>query len=401
MADRFSRDARVMQPSPIRTLAKITADEKIISLAGGHPSADSFPMDEIRDVLAGFAEKATSATFQYGQTAGRMELREEVAGIITERGIEASAADVLLCSGSQRGLDLIGRVLLDPGDTILVEVPTYPGAVACFRNLQAEMVGIPQDEHGLRNDALQRTLERLRQDRRRPKLLYTIPNFQNPSGATLARERREELVEICQREGVYILEDDPYGELYFDEADRPNMRPLAAVNKGEVIYLASFSKILAPGLRTAFIHAQPDILERLELAAQASDLCSGTLDQALVLELIRRGSLSSSIGRIRGLYKEKADALLKALEREMPTEANWNKPRGGFFLWMRLPDSVDTEKMLKKAIKRGVAYVPGVHFCVDGSGSDALRLCFSKEPPERLDAGAALLAETIKEQLAG
>ena len=401
MADRFSRDARVMQPSPIRALAKITADEKIISLAGGHPSADSFPMDEIRSVLARFAASATPATFQYGQTAGRAELRAAIAGILKERGIEAAAGDNMLCSGSQRGLDLIGRVLLDPGDTILVEVPTYPGAVACFRNLQAEMVGIPQDEDGLRTDALQRTLERLRQDHRRPKFLYTVPNFQNPSGATLSRGRREELAEVCQREGVFIVEDDPYGELYFDEADRPKMLPIAALGKAEVIYISSFSKILAPGLRTAFIHAPADILERLELAAQASDLCSGTLDQALVLELVEGGALARSIGRIRGLYKSKAEALLTALEREMPDGVEWNKPAGGFFLWMRLPDTFNCEAMLSEAIERGVAYVPGKHFCVDGSGADALRLCFSKEPPERLDRGATLLAETIKAELAG
>jgi 2-aminoadipate transaminase len=222
-----------------------------------------------------------------------------VKGILAERGIEVPIERVLLCSGSQRGLDLIGRVLLDPGDTILVEVPTYPGAIACFRNLQAEMVGIPQDENGIRTEILQKTLERLRQDRRRPKLLYTIPNFQNPSGATLSSERRAELAEIAAREGLYVIEDDPYGELYFDDADKDQMRPVTAHGTEELIYLSSFSKILAPGLRTAFMTGSKELIEVIELAAQASDLCSSTLDQKIVLELIRGGHLSRSIKRIR------------------------------------------------------------------------------------------------------
>jgi len=389
-----------MQPSPIRALAKVTADARIISLAGGHPSPDAFPLENIRALMAEMSSSLTSDALQYGLTAGNPDLRREVAGIMSDRGVTTSEEEILLCSGSQRGLDLIGRVLLDPGDTILVEVPTYPGATACFRNLQVEMVGVSQDENGLRIDLLKRTLERLREDHRRPKLVYTIPNFQNPSGATLSLERREELAEIAEREGLYIIEDDPYGELYFEAGERQSMKPVAAQGKGEVIYISSFSKILAPGLRTAFIRASSDLLGTIELAAQASDLCSGTLDQYIVLELIRRGDLDQVLERIRHLYKERAQALQTALERSMPEGVEWNRPRGGFFLWVRLPDSLDTEKMLEDAVARGVAYVPGKHFCVDGSGVNEMRLCYSKESPDRLAAGAALLAETIKDWLA-
>jgi len=400
LASRLSRDARAMQPSPIRALAKVTADARIISLAGGHPSPDAFPLENIRALMAEMSSSLTSDALQYGLTAGNPDLRREVAGIMSDRGVTTSEEEILLCSGSQRGLDLIGRVLLDPGDTILVEVPTYPGATACFRNLQVEMVGVSQDENGLRIDLLKRTLERLREDHRRPKLVYTIPNFQNPSGATLSLERREELAEIAEREGLYIIEDDPYGELYFEAGERQSMKPVAAQGKGEVIYISSFSKILAPGLRTAFIRASSDLLGTIELAAQASDLCSGTLDQYIVLELIRRGDLDQVLERIRHLYKERAQALQTALERSMPEGVEWNRPRGGFFLWVRLPDSLDTEKMLEDAVARGVAYVPGKHFCVDGSGVNEMRLCYSKESPDRLAAGAALLAETIKDWLA-
>ncbi|HUX08384.1 MAG TPA: PLP-dependent aminotransferase family protein [Acidobacteriota bacterium] len=399
MGNRLSRDAKAMRPSPIRALAKITADKRIISLAGGHPSPDSFPVDDIGKVIADLSRSISARELQYGMTAGNLDLRREIVGILAERGVDTALEQVFLCSGSQRGLDLIGRVLLDPGDTILVEIPTYPGAIACFRNLQAEMVGVPQDENGLKTDVLQKTLEKLRQDHRRPKLIYTIPNFQNPSGATMSVERRAELAEIAAREGLYVLEDDPYCDLYFHENVRDSLRPVAALGKGEVIYLSSFSKILAPGLRTAFISGPKDLIEIIELAAQASDLCSSTLDQNIVLELIRNGALKHSIGRIRQLYEGRATALLAALKASMPQSVEWNEPRGGFFLWVRMPDSIDAEEMLERAVKRGVAYVPGAHFCVDGSGRSEMRLCYSKESPERLREGAELLAQTIKETL--
>jgi 2-aminoadipate transaminase len=399
LTNRISRDAKAMRPSPIRALAKVTADSRIISLAGGHPATDSFPLEDISKVLAVISSSLTAGELQYGQTAGNAELRKEVVGILAERGIEVPTEQVLLCSGSQRGLDLIGRVLLDPGDTVLVEVPTYPGAIACFRNLQAEMVGIPQDDDGLRTDVLKKAIERLRKDRRRPKLLYTIPNFQNPSGTTLSMERRSEMAEISAREGFYIVEDDPYGELYFDDADKGLMRPITAFGKGESIYISSFSKILAPGLRTAFLTAPKELLNLIELAAQASDLCSSTLDQKIVLELIRGGQLRESIQRIRELYKSRASAILQALKERMPKGVTWNTPRGGFFLWLRLPDLIDSAEMLEEAIKRGVAYVPGTSFCVDGSGKSDMRLCYSKESAERLNQGVSLLAETIEARL--
>lgn len=399
MGNRLSRDARAMRPSPIRALAKVTAEKRIISLAGGHPSPDSFPIDDVSEVIAKISKSLSAQQLQYGLTLGNLDLRKETAGILAERGIKTDLANVMLCSGSQRGLDLIGRVLLDPGDTILVEIPTYPGAIACFRNLQVEMVGVPQDEHGLKTDVLQKTLDKLRQDHRRPKLLYTIPNFQNPSGTTMSVERRAELAEITAREGLYVLEDDPYGDLYFNEDEKDSLKPVAALGKGEVVYISSFSKILAPGLRTAFINGPKELIDMLDLAAQASDLCSSTLDQAIVYELVRSGALKRSIDRIRKLYRDRAEVFLKALEKSMPDDVLWNKPRGGFFLWAKVPNSIDAEEMLEDAIKRGVAYVPGVHFCVDGSGKNEMRLCYSKEPAERLREGAGLLADTITQAL--
>jgi len=399
MEELFSRDAGAMRPSPIRALAKITADPVIISLAGGHPSPDAFPLGRIGEILAGMANNLDPASLQYGPTAGNAELRREIVGLLGGRGIAAGDEEVILCSGSQRGLDLLGRVLLDPGDAVLIEVPSYPGAIACFRNLRARLVGVQQDEDGLRIDELESVLRGLRDEGVRPKLLYTVPTFQNPSGATLAADRRLELLEISRREGFMILEDDPYSELYFDEGGADGIRPIAAADAGDVIYLSSFSKILSPGLRTAFIRGPRELIARVELAAQACDICSSSLDQQIVLELCRGDFLPQHLAGVRRLYSEHGEALLAALDESMPQGVEWNRPRGGFFLWMRLPERIDAEEMLGLAIERGVAYVSGRHFCVDGSGRNALRLTFSKESPERLQEGAKILANVIRDEL--
>jgi 2-aminoadipate transaminase len=397
--DLFSKDARAMAPSAIRALSKVTADPAIISLAGGHPSADSFPAEEVKRILAELSRELDVGVLQYGATAGHPGLRREILGILTERGIRARGEELILCSGSQRGLDLLGRVLLDPGDAVLIEVPSYPGAIACFRNLRVEMTGVPMDGQGLMVDRLEEVLHRFRGQGRRVKLLYTIPNFQNPSGATLSLQRRAAVAELARREGFLILEDDPYGELYIEDGEREKLRPIASISGSPVVYISSFSKILAPGLRTAFIWGPPAIISKLELAAQASDLCSSTLDQRIIYEYCRTGGLARALPRIRTLYREHGEALLAALEENMPQGVEWNRPRGGFFLWMRLPAGLDADAMLQAAIARKVAYVPGRPFCVDGSGANELRLSFSKEPPERLRLGAQALAETIREHI--
>lgn len=397
----FSRDAEAMKVSPIRALAKVTADSSMISLAGGFPSPESFPIREIKEILFGITGDLKPGVLQYGQTLGYDGLRNEVVNIMKKRGVASKLDEVMICSGSQRGLDLIGRILLDPDDIVIVEVPSYPGAITCFRNLRARMVGVPQDSGGMRVDLLEETLERLGPEGKRVKLIYTIPNFQNPSGATLAPDRRRDLIELAHREELLILEDDPYGELYFREQDRELLRPLAAMTSDRLVYISSFSKILAPGLRTAFIRGPVEIISRLEMAAQASDICTSTLDQQIIYEYCRRGLVEKSMDKIRSLYRRNGATLLTALEKTMPEGAEWNEPRGGFFMWMRLPEVINTEEMLQEALKRNVAYVPGKPFCVDGSGSNELRLTFSRETPERLEEGAQKLAETIKEQLAG
>jgi len=351
----FSYDARTMRPSPIRELARLAEDPSIVNLAGGRPSTEAFPLEEIRGVLASLATSLPAEVLQYGRTAGDEELRAEAIGLMAERGITAADDEVILTNGSQRALDLIGRVLLDPEDVVITERPTYAGAIACFRNLRARLVGVEMDGDGVRLDRLEQVLAKLNRDGGRVKLLYLIPTFQNPSGVTLAADRRKELVAVAEREGFVILEDDPYSELFFEGEAPP--RPLAALSSN-VIYLSNFSKILAPGFRTAFLRGPAELIRRIEIAAQASDLSPGTLDQRLILELSRSGVLKRSIEGARAFYMRQRDILLAALEEFMPAFVEWDKPKGGFFTWLRLPKGISSKKLLDKAIDQGVAFVP-------------------------------------------
>ena len=389
----LSRDARRMRPSPIREVAKIARDPRIVNLAGGQPSAEAFPLEEIKGALSELVAKLPPEVLRYGLTAGDTELRDEAVRIMAERSIEADPDEVILTNGSQRALDLIGRVLLDPGDVVLTELPTYAGAIACFRNLRARLEGIEMDADGMRVDRLERRIARLKAEGVRIKLLYTIPTFQNPSGATLSPERREEIAKIAERENLVVLEDDPYSSLFFDDKEPP--APLAAISR-RTVYLASFSKILAPGLRTAFVRGPRELVRKVELAAQASDLSSGTLDQRLILELCRSGVLRNSIEKARLFYREQRDYLLKALDELMPKGIKWAVPKGGFFTWVTLTGDINSEGLLGKAVEQGVAYVPGPHFCVDGSNAGSLRLCYSEESPKRIKQGVAALSTAIR-----
>lgn len=393
----LSGDARRMEPSPIRELAKRLRGSDIISLAGGQPSPEAFPLEEIRQVLLEFVGTLQPEVLQYGRTAGNEELREYAVRILSGKGIGASVENVVLCNGSQRGLDLVGRIVLDPGDVVVMEVPTYSGAIACFRNLQAELVGIAQDAEGMRTGDLERTVKKLQSAGKRVKLVYTIPTFQNPSGATMSAARRAELVEMARSAGLLILEDDPYSDLFFDEAFSPErLPPVAGIDPSRVAYLSTFSKVLAPGLRTAFMHGPPWLMRKIELAAQASDLSAGTLDQRFIVELCRSGVLTRSIEKARELYSSHCRALQDALTEFMPAAVTWSRPHGGLFMWVELPEKTDALKMLDEALETGVAYVPGSCFCVDGSGGNALRLCFAEQPPKSLRLGAAALATTLR-----
>jgi 2-aminoadipate transaminase len=309
---------------------------------------------------------------------------------------------LLVTTGSQQGLDLVARVLLDPHDVILVELPSYTGAISAFRNVQAELVGVHQEVDGVDLAALDDTHQRLQREGRRARILYVVPNFQNPTGLLISLKKRAALLEWAERRDVLIVEDDPYRDLYFeDSASAADVRPIRADDvSGRVVYLSSFSKTLAPGFRVAWIDAAPPLAAKFEIAKQAADLCTGALDQRVIYEACRRGILDRQAPMLRAHYQQKRDVMAAALRREFASDLSWPDPRGGFFLWAALPHGLDADQMVPRAVENGVIYVSGDAFFVNGSGREFIRLSFSAPSPERIEEGVRRLARTVREELA-
>lgn len=370
---------RRLQPNAIRKLTLLLGSKEVISLAAGAPSFETFPLEELAEIAARVIRERGQFALQYGPTRGQSGLVEAVADLLRSRGIEGcKPSQIVMTTGSQQGLDLIARVILDPGDVALVELPSYIGGIISLHNAQAEMVGVRQDDGGIVISDLRAKIERLRSEGRRVKCIYTIPNFQNPSGVTLAAERRKELIEIADENDLLIIEDDAYFDLYFTE-DASRLVPLAALRPDRVVYLGTFSKTLAPGLRTAWLRAPEEIAAKVELAKEGADLSSSVLDQSIVLEAIREGLIERRLPDLRKFYQTRCAAMLDALDRFAPAGSRWTKPIGGFFILMELAAGTDATAMLPDAIESGVAYVPGQPFFVDGGGANTLRLAYSKE----------------------
>lgn len=382
----LSAMGRALYPNAIRKLTLLLGRREVISFAPGAPSAETFPTEEMAEIAAQVIRARGPVALQYGPTRGQNSLVEAVVAILQSRGIESAQwSEVVITSGSQQGLDLISRVLIDPGDVAMVELPSYIGALIALHNSRAETVGVRQDEGGIVTSDLREKLDRARATGRRVKCIYTIPNFQNPSGVTMAAERRKELVEIADEYDLLIIEDDAYFDLYFNEDARP--LPLAALRPDRVVYLGSFSKVLAPGLRTAYLRAPEKIAGKVEIAKEAMDISSSVLDQAIVTEVIRQGLIEKRLPELRAFYKGRASAMLDALETHAPASSRWTRPLGGFFILMELAREISATEILPQAIEKGVAYVPGQPFFIDESGDNTLRLAFSKEPPERIREG--------------
>jgi 2-aminoadipate transaminase len=339
---------------------------------------------------------------QYGPTRGFRPLLDAIIGIMDARGVKTSVEQLLVTTGSQQGLDLVARVLLDPGDVVLVELPTYTGAITAFGNVQASMVGVPQEADGIDLDALDATWLRLVAEGRRVRVLYLVPNFQNPTGLLIGLEKRRRLLEWAERRNVLLVEDDPYRELYFeDSASEADVRPIRAEDAGgRVVYLSSFSKTLAPGYRVAWIDAPPALAAKFEIAKQAEDLCTGALDQRVVYEACRRGLLARQLPKLRRHYQEKRDVMVEALRSEFGETVTWPAPRGGFFLWATLPGLIDTDAMIVRAVENGVIYVAGEAFFVSPAGRNFIRLAFSAASHEKIREGVARLAKTVRGELA-
>lgn len=385
----FSRDAQSFRPSAIRAFAKLINDPNIISFAGGVPNPETFPAERIAEIAAKVVRERRTIALQYGPTRGLPGLCDSIAKICRERGIECSADDVIVTTGSQQALDLIAHTILDPGDVVAVELPTYIGGSASFFARSAELVGVQQDDEGIVPESLREVASRTR-----IKLLYTIPNFQNPSGRLMTQARRDAVLAIANEFDFLVIEDDPYGELvYVDGADTTAMK--SRDENGRVIYLGSFSKVLAPGLRCGWIVAPKPLLERLEIAKQAADLCSGMLDQSIVEELVSGGELAPQIERVRSFYRGKRGILIEELERHFSGRAHWTSADGGLFTFVTLNGNVDTAARVSDAVANGVAYIPGGPFFVDGSGANTMRLTFAKESDERIREGVARLARVF------
>jgi len=397
----LSRAARGMQGSAIRRMGVLSTDRRdIISFAPGYPAADTFPWEDFREIAAELLSGRDGSVLQYGPTRGFRGLVDAVVDIVGARAIRATVPDIVITSGSQQGLDLVARVLIDPGDVVLVELPTYTGAITAFRNCQATLVGVRQEADGIDLDHLDDVIARERGNGKRVPFLYVVPNFQNPTGLLIGLDKRQRLLEWAARRDVLIVEDDPYGDLYFEDSASPaDTRPLKADDRdGRVVYLSTFSKTLAPGYRVAWLVAPAEIATRFELAKQAADLCTGALDQRIVHEAWRRGVLAAQVPRLRAHYRDKRDAMTRALERELHALATWPQPRGGFFLWVTLPDGIDADAMVPRALDGGVIYVAGSAFYVEDGQRNTIRLAFSAADPVHIDEGIRRLARVIRDE---
>jgi 2-aminoadipate transaminase len=393
---------RQLHESAIRRMGTVTAKARdIVSFAPGYPDPHAFPWDDLRAIASELLTGGDGSVLQYGPTRGYRPLLEAILGVLDARGIKASIDELIVTSGSQQGLDLIARVLVSPGDVVLVELPAYTGAIAAFKNMQATLVGVRQEQDGIDLEHLDVVLQRERAAGRTVKLVYLVPNFQNPTGLLLTLAKRQRLLEWAEKRDVLIVEDDPYGVLYFEDvASEAETRPIRADDdRGRVIYLSTFSKTLAPGFRVGWMVAPPALIERFDTAKQSVDLTSGILDQRIVLEAVRRGVPQRIAPQLRDLYRRKREVMEQALRAEFGDRLTWPVPKGGFFLWATLPAGQDDLSLLERALAQGLVFVIGSAFYVDGTGHNTIRLSFSAPAPDRIIEGVRRLAAVLQPAL--
>lgn len=404
-SERFAQRTQRMTSSVIRELLKLTEKPDVISFAGGLPAPEVFPLEEVERATRSVLREQGKTALQYSPTEGYLPLRELLVRQMARYGIKVKTANVMITSGSQQGLDLVGKLFLNPGDRVLAESPTYLGALQAWSAYQADYLTVPVDDDGLDVERLEAQL------RAGPKFLYILPNFQNPAGVTLSLARRRRLVELAHHYGAPIVEDDPYGQLRYEgehlspivalDAERHECAQGETEFTGNVLYLSTLSKTLAPGLRIAWVVAPESVISRLVQMKQGADLHTSTFCQMVAHEVARDGFLDRHVRRIRTLYGERRNAMLAALERHFPQEALWTKPQGGLFLWVTLPPGFDSTELLKQALdEERVAFVPGASFFPRGGGERTCRLNFSYASPERIDEGIRRLGSVIKRRLA-
>jgi 2-aminoadipate transaminase len=394
-ADRYAARTAGMTVSEVRALFAVAARPEVVSLAGGMPNISSLPLDVVGDSIKDLILTQGPTALQYGGGQGDPVLREQICEVMRLEGIEAHPDDVVVTVGSQQAVDLVTRVFCDPGDVVICEAPSYVGALGVFKGYQCDIVHAEVDSEGLIPSALEQAIVSTKASGRKVKFLYTIPNFQNPTGVTMTPERRTEILEICRRHDILVLEDNPYGLLGFDDEPRPAMR---AQDPG-VIYLGSFSKTFSPGLRVGWALAPSAIREKLVLAQESATLCPPPFNQMAVSAYLSNHDWQGQIKQMREMYRERRDAMLDALEAYMPAACTWTKPDGGFFVWLTLPSGIDSKAMLPRAVTSRVAFVPGTGFFADGFGASSMRISYCYPTPERIREGVRRLAGVIEAEM--
>lgn len=395
----FSERVKTMKRSTIREILKLTAQPDVISFAGGLPASEFFPVERVREATNRVLDANGQEALQYSTTEGLPALRHMIAERLSNDDFSVHPDDILIISGSQQGLDLINRLLLNEGDRIVVENPTYLGMLMAAKPFHLQYIPVRSDDDGMVVDEL----EPLMKDT--PDMLYAVPSFQNPQGTTLTLERRHKLIALLQQYPIPVLEDNPYGELRYSGMDLPSLLLLEAQKRGShrldgsVIYLGTFSKVLTPGLRIGYIAAAPEVIDKLVQVKQSADLHTNTLSQYITYEVAKDGFLDQHIAELREVYRERRDVMLDAMDENFPQEVSWSKPDGGLFLMVKMPAGIDSTELLKRALEHKVAFVPGADFHIDGTGANTMRLNFSNAKPEQIADGIFRLGTLLKEEL--
>jgi 2-aminoadipate transaminase len=393
----FAERTKVMKSSAMRDLMALTEREDVISLAGGLPDTSTFPADSYASLMSTVAFDSCARALQYGPTEGLSLVKRCISQVMGAEGMEVDDDELLVTSGGQQVIDLVCKTLLDPGDVVVTEGPTYPGAVPTFCAYQAEVVQVALDRDGMRVEELEATLDELDRSGRRPKFIYTVPNFHNPAGVTLSLERRQELVRIANERELLVLEDNPYGLLRYEGTPLPTLRSL---DGGEfVIYASTFSKILSPGVRLGWTTAPAPVLAKMAIGKQASDLCSSSISQYFVSAYFESGPWGEYVRSLIEIYRRRRDVMLDSLAEHFPREAEWTHPEGGLFIWATLPAYIDTTDLLARALEEHVAFVPGRAAYVDGRGGSSMRLNFSGVGEEEIREGIGRIGEVVREQV--
>jgi DNA-binding transcriptional MocR family regulator len=391
---RFSKAVSSLRSSEIRDLMTLASRPDIISFAGGMPGNELFPVEEVEELFRGLDLKKKQAAFQYGPTPGLPSLLESLGGFLETKGLPVKENRLLITTGSQQGLNLLAKAFIDPGEPVLVENPCFIGALSAFRASEAELRGVRVDRDGISMEALRQELDR----KVRAKFLYITPYFHNPAGLLYTSERKEQLIEALQDKNIPLIEDDAYGDLYFYEEDRPRLKPIKAINPAgiNVCYTGSVSKILGPGLRLGWMLAPDEIYQKCELIKQSADACSPSFTQVLADAFIRSGQIYSYIAGVRQEYKRRAEAMVAALREHMPDYVKWNEPRGGFYIWLTLPDEADATRIMMLAVEGGAVFVAGKTFDPEGKRNNSLRLSYCNNTPEQITEGIPIVAAAIR-----